>query len=127
MWRRVLITLLLLLSATLLPETVFAQGMPIVNVVTGKGGATSYSLTPAIAGLDDRTNLVAIDAVDDDFVCSHHYRVLHFASGAGYRPDSTESSTRWFGVVSYSLHHATCDDGCVPKRHPALYEFRFAV
>ncbi|MEY4466928.1 MAG: Flagellar biosynthetic protein FliP precursor [Pseudomonadota bacterium] len=51
MWRRVLITLLLLLSATLLPETVFAQGMPIVNVVTGKGGATSYSLTLQLLGL----------------------------------------------------------------------------
>ena len=51
MWRRVLITLLLLLGATLLPETVFAQGMPIVNVVTGKGGATSYSLTLPLLGL----------------------------------------------------------------------------
>ena len=51
MWRRVLITLLLLLGATLLPETVFAQGMPIVNVVTGKGGATSYSLTLQLLGL----------------------------------------------------------------------------
>jgi len=51
MSRRVLITLLLLLGATLLPETVFAQGMPIVNVVTGKGGVTSYSLTLQLLGL----------------------------------------------------------------------------
>jgi flagellar biosynthetic protein FliP len=51
MWRRVLICLLLLTGATLLPETVFAQGMPIVNVVTGKGGVTSYSLTLQLLGL----------------------------------------------------------------------------
>jgi flagellar biosynthetic protein FliP len=51
MSRRVLTALLLLLGATLLPETVFAQGMPIVNVVTGKGGVTSYSLTLQLLGL----------------------------------------------------------------------------
>ena len=51
MWRRVLITLIVLIGATLLPETVFAQGMPIVNVVTGKGGVTSYSLTLQLLGL----------------------------------------------------------------------------
>ena len=51
MWRRVLTTLIVLLGATLLPETVFAQGMPIVNVVTGKGGVTSYSLTLQLLGL----------------------------------------------------------------------------
>ncbi|MEY3789864.1 MAG: Flagellar biosynthetic protein FliP precursor [Pseudomonadota bacterium] len=51
MSRRILITLLLLLGATLLPETVLAQGMPIVNVVTGKGGVTSYSLTLQLLGL----------------------------------------------------------------------------
>ena len=51
MSRRILITLLLLLGATMLPETVFAQGMPIVNVVTGKGGVTSYSLTLQLLGL----------------------------------------------------------------------------
>ena len=51
MWRRVLIALLLLTGATLLPETVFAQGMPIVNVVTGKGGAATYSLTLQLLGL----------------------------------------------------------------------------
>jgi len=51
MWRRVLIALLVLTGATLLPETVFAQGMPIVNVVTGKGGVTSYSLTLQLLGL----------------------------------------------------------------------------
>lgn len=51
MSRRILISLLLLLGATLLPETVFAQGMPIVNVVTGKGGVTSYSLTLQLLGL----------------------------------------------------------------------------
>ena len=51
MSRRILITLLLLLGAMLLPETVFAQGMPIVNVVTGKGGVTSYSLTLQLLGL----------------------------------------------------------------------------
>jgi flagellar biosynthetic protein FliP len=51
MWRRVLISLLLLIGASLMPETVFAQGMPIVNVVTGKGGVTSYSLTLQLLGL----------------------------------------------------------------------------
>jgi len=51
MWRRVLIALFVLTGATLLPETVFAQGMPIVNVVTGKGGVTSYSLTLQLLGL----------------------------------------------------------------------------
>jgi len=51
MWRRVLIALLLLTGASLMPETVFAQGMPIVNVVTGKGGVTSYSLTLQLLGL----------------------------------------------------------------------------
>ena len=51
MWRRVLIALLLLIGASLVPETVFAQGMPIVNVVTGKGGVTSYSLTLQLLGL----------------------------------------------------------------------------
>ena len=51
MSRRILISLLLLLGATLLPETVLAQGMPIVNVVTGKGGVTSYSLTLQLLGL----------------------------------------------------------------------------
>jgi flagellar biosynthetic protein FliP len=51
MWRRVLIALLLLIGASLMPETVFAQGMPIVNVVTGKGGVTSYSLTLQLLGL----------------------------------------------------------------------------
>ena len=51
MWRRVLTTLIVLIGATLLPETVFAQGMPIVNVVTGKGGVTSYSLTLQLLGL----------------------------------------------------------------------------
>ena len=37
--RRVL-ALVLLLVAALLPETSLAQGLPIVNVVAGKGGAT---------------------------------------------------------------------------------------
>ncbi|MEY3665825.1 MAG: hypothetical protein RLZZ153_2007, partial [Pseudomonadota bacterium] len=39
------LALILLLAAALLPETSLAQGLPIVNVVAGKGGATSYSLT----------------------------------------------------------------------------------
>lgn len=51
MWRRVLTALFVLIGATLLPDTVFAQGMPIVNVVTGKGGVTSYSLTLQLLGL----------------------------------------------------------------------------
>ena len=48
--RRVL-ALVLLLVAALLPETSLAQGLPIVNVVAGKGGATSYSLTLQLLGL----------------------------------------------------------------------------
>jgi flagellar biosynthesis protein FliP len=48
--RRVLAIILLLLAA-LLPETALAQGLPIVNVVAGKGGVTSYSLTLQLLGL----------------------------------------------------------------------------
>ena len=50
MMRRIL-TIVLLLAAALLPETVLAQGMPVVNVVAGKGGVTSYSLTLQLLGL----------------------------------------------------------------------------
>ncbi len=48
--RRVL-AILLLLVAALLPETTLAQGLPIVNVVAGKGGTSSYSLTLQLLGL----------------------------------------------------------------------------
>ena len=54
MMRRFLIALLSmlpLLAALMLPESAFAQGMPIVNVVAGKGGVTSYSLTLQLLGL----------------------------------------------------------------------------
>ena len=45
------LALILLLAAALLPGIVLAQGMPIVNVVAGKGGVTSYSLTLQLLGL----------------------------------------------------------------------------
>ena len=50
MARRLFITLLLLLPA-LLPALAFAQGLPVVNVVTGKGGVQSYSLTLQLLAL----------------------------------------------------------------------------
>ena len=50
MLRRVL-PALLLLAAVLLPATGFAQGLPIVNVVAGKGGVSSYSLTLQLLAL----------------------------------------------------------------------------
>jgi flagellar biosynthetic protein FliP len=48
---RRLLALFLLLAAMMLPESVLAQGLPIVNVVAGKGGVTSYSLTLQLLGL----------------------------------------------------------------------------
>ena len=50
MARRLSIALLLLLPA-LIPAFAFAQGLPIVNVVTGKGGVQSYSLTLQLLAL----------------------------------------------------------------------------
>ena len=44
MARRLFIALLLLLPV-LMPALAFAQGLPVVNVVSGKGGVQSYSLT----------------------------------------------------------------------------------
>ncbi len=50
MARRLFIALLLLLPA-LIPALAFAQGLPIVNVVSGKGGVQSYSLTLQLLAL----------------------------------------------------------------------------
>jgi len=50
MARRLFIALLLLLPA-LMPALAFAQGLPVVNVVTGKGGVQSYSLTLQLLAL----------------------------------------------------------------------------
>ena len=46
MGRRIFIALLLLL-----PVFAFAQGMPVVNVLAGKGGVTQYSLTLQLLAL----------------------------------------------------------------------------
>ena len=50
MARRLFIALLLLLPV-LMPALAFAQGLPVVNVVNGKGGVQSYSLTLQLLAL----------------------------------------------------------------------------
>ena len=50
MARRLFIALLLLLPV-LMPALAFAQGLPVVNVVSGKGGVQSYSLTLQLLAL----------------------------------------------------------------------------
>ncbi len=46
MWRRIFLIALLML-----PVFAFAQGMPILNVMAGKGGTTQYSLTLQLLAL----------------------------------------------------------------------------
>jgi len=50
MWRRVFFALLLV-APVFMPVLAHAQGMPVVNVMAGKGGATQYSLTLQLLAL----------------------------------------------------------------------------
>lgn len=51
MVRRILVLMLFALSMLALPLLAEAQGMPVVNVLAGKGGVTQYSLTLQLLAL----------------------------------------------------------------------------